>query len=72
MSNNFTLKMKDTYIYILSFVVTTYIQDKLIKLNLFSLDNLFFDFLSWIIIFFVVYVILKGIESIVRQLKNNK
>lgn len=47
---NSKAKFTDTFIYVMAFIVTSYVQDVLFQFNLFSVDNLFFDFLSWVTI----------------------
>lgn len=61
-------KAIDFITYVAAFIVTMYVQDALFRFNLFSLDNLFIDFLSWVIIFLIVYTLLKGLEILIKNL----
>jgi hypothetical protein len=52
-------KSKETILFIVTFIITSFIQNIAFHFNICSLNNLFINFISWIIIFCIVYIILR-------------
>lgn len=65
-------KIRNFIITIVTAILTYWIQFGLNKLGLVKKENISVDFIFYIVIFLIIYILLENLSKIIRIIKNKK
>ena len=65
-------KIRNFIVTIFTGVITYWIEFGLNKLGIIKKENLSVDFISWVIIFCVIYIIIENLSKIIKAIKNKR
>ncbi len=65
-------KIRNFIITIVTAILTYWIQFGLNKLGIIKKENISVDFIFYIVIFLIIYMLLENLSKIIRMIKNKK